>query len=310
MTLERPFQPSIRSLLYVPGNKFDWMMKSPKYGADALIFDLEDSVPDDQKAQSRETVRKAVNELYQTTRTRLFVRINAVSTDLADEDVEAIVGPGLFGIQAPKIEGPEAVRHLDALLTKFETRAKLPAGQIFIMPLIEDAEGVREAYEIAMAAARVGYLQAGVGASGPLAMGDMARSVGYREITGHETAYLLGKVVLDARAAGITNPCTGLTSAPINDLAAVRALAQRGRNFGYLGSNLIHPSHVPIANEVFGPSQEEIEHWTGLVAAVEKARQEGTAAVVYKGKMVDIAHYKYAREMLERAADYLSMNVR
>ena len=138
MTLERPFQPSIRSLLYVPGNKFDWMMKSPKYGADALIFDLEDSVPDDQKAQSRETVRKAVNELYQTTRTRLFVRINAVSTDLADEDVEAIVGPGLFGIQAPKIEGPEAVRHLDALLTKFETRAKLPAGQIFIMPLIED----------------------------------------------------------------------------------------------------------------------------------------------------------------------------
>ncbi len=310
MTLERPFQPSIRSLLYVPGNKFDWMLKSPKYGADALIFDLEDSVPDGQKAQSRETVRSAVNELYQTTRTRLFVRINAVSTGLADKDVEAIVGPGLFGIQAPKIEGPEAVRHLDALLTNFETKAKLPVGQIFIMPLIEDADGVRVAYEIAMAAARVGYLQAGVGASGPLAMGDMARSVGYREITGHETAYLLGKVVLDARAAGISNPCTGLTSAPINDLAAVRALAQRGRNFGYLGANLIHPSHVAIANEVFGPSQEEIEHWTGLVAAVEKAQQEGTAAVAYKGKMVDMAHYKYAREMLKRAADYVNVDVR
>ncbi len=310
MILERPFQPSIRSLMYVPGNKFDWMLKSPKYGADALVFDLEDSVPDDQKATSRETVRKAVNDLYQTTRTRLFVRINGVSTGLADKDVEAIVGPGLFGIQAPKIEGPEAVRHLDALLAKFETKAKLPVGQIFIMPLIEDASGVREAYEIAMAAARVGYLQAGVGASGPLAQGDMARSVGYREVTGHETAYLLGKVVLDARAAGITNPCTGLTSAPINDLAAVRALAQRGRNFGYLGSNLIHPSHVPIANEVFGPSPEEIEHWTGLVAAVEKGQQQGAAAVVYKGKMVDIAHYTYAREMLERAADYVSLDAK
>ncbi len=306
MILERPYQPPIRSLLYVPGNKLDWMLKSPKYGADALIFDLEDSVPDDQKAESRKTVRKAVDDLHQTTRTRLFVRINGVSTGLADKDVEAIVGPGLFGIQAPKIEGPEAVKHLDALLANFEMKAKLPVGQIFIMPLIEDASGVREAYEIAMAAARVGYLQAGVGASGPLAMGDMARSVGYREVTGHETAYLLGKVVLEARAAGITNPCTGLTSAPINDLAAVRALAQRGRNFGYLGANLIHPSHVPIANEVFGPSPEEIEHWTGLVAAVEQGQQKGTSAVVYKGKMVDIAHYTYAREMLKRAAEHVS----
>ena len=308
MILERPYQPPIRSLLYVPGNKLDWMLKSPKYGADALIFDLEDSVPDDQKAESRKTVRKAISDLHQTTRTRLFVRINGVSTGLADKDVEAIVGPGLFGIQAPKIEGPEAVKHLDALLAKLEAKANLPVGQIFIMPLIEDAPGVREAYEIAMAAARVGYLQAGVGASGPLAMGDMARSVGFREITGHETAYLLGKVVLDARAAGITNPCTGLTSAPINDSAAVRALAQRGRNFGYLGANLIHPSHVPIANEVFGPSPEEIEHWTGLVAAVEQGQQKGTSAVVYKGKMVDIAHYTYAREMLKRAADYLSLD--
>ena len=310
MTLERPYQPSIRSLLYVPGNKLDWMLKSTKYGADALIFDLEDSVPDDQKAASRTTVRKAIDDLYQTTRTRLFVRINAVTTGLAEQDLEAIVAPGLFGIQAPKIEGPDAVRHLDALLANVETKAKLPVGQIFIMPLIEDAEGVREAYEIAMAAARVGYLQAGVGASGPLAMGDMARSVGYREITGHETAYLLGKVVLDARAAGITNPCTGLTSAPINDLAAVRALAQRGRNFGYLGANLIHPSHVAFANEVFGPSQEEIDHWTGLVAAVEEAQKKGTAAIVYKGKMVDIAHYTYAREMLKRAAEYIGIDRR
>ncbi len=310
MKLERPYQPSLRSLLYVPGNKLDWMTKSAKYGADALIFDLEDSVPDDQKIASRKTVRQAIDQLYQTTRTRLFVRINAVATGLAEGDIKAIVGPGLFGIQASKIEGAEAVKHLDALLTSCEVNAKLLAGQIFLMPLIEDAAGVREAYEIGMAAARVGYLQCGVGASGPLAMGDMARSVGYREVTGHETAYLLGKVVLDARAAGITNPCTGLTSAPIKDLEAVRALAQRGRNFGYLGANLIHPSHVPIANEVFGPSQEEIEHWTGLVAAVEEGQKKGTAAVVYKGKMVDIAHYTYAREMLKRAADYVSLDGR
>jgi len=297
---------SLRSLLFVPADNERKIAKAEVAGADALIFDLEDSVPDDQKVASRETVHKAVSELNGKTRTRLFVRVNAVSTGLADGDIEAIVGPGLFAVQAPKIEGPEAVRHLDALLAKFEAKAGLPVGQIFIMPLIEDAKGVREAYEIAMAAARVGYLQAGVGASGPLAMGDMARSVGYREVTGHETAYLLGKVVLDARAAGITNPCTGLTSAPVHDLAAVRALAERGRNFGYLGSNLIHPSHIPIANEVFGPSPVEIEHWSGLVTAVDEAKKQGTAVALYKGKMVDLAHYQYARDMLKCAADYLA----
>jgi len=97
----------------------------------------------------------------------------------------------------------------------------------------------------------------------------------------------------------------------IEDAAGVRAAYEIGMaaaRVGYLGANLIHPSHVAIANEAFGPSQEEIEHWTGLVAAVEKGQAGGTSAVVYKGKMVDIAHYKYAREMLKRAADYLSLN--
>src|SRR3972149_4189491 len=105
MTLERPFQPSIRSLLYVPGNKFDWMLKSPKYGADALIFDLEDSVPDDQKAQSREKVRKAVNELYQTTRTRLDVGPGYVDIDRQHASCAAVQKPSAPYVQAPKIEG-------------------------------------------------------------------------------------------------------------------------------------------------------------------------------------------------------------
>ena len=135
-------------------------------------------------------------------------------------------------------------------------------------------------------------------------MGDMALSVGYRETSGLETAYIHSKVIVDARAAGVTNPCSGLTSAPLRDLEEVRALAVRLRNFGYLGVNLIHPSHVPIANEVFGPSESDIDYWTGLVAAVEEGERRGTSAVVYDGRMVDIAHANFAREMLKRAAEY------
>jgi len=300
LIIDRSYQPPIRSLLYVPGNKLDWMLKAPQYGADALIFDLEDSVPADQKMDSRRIVRQAIDELCHLDRPRLFVRINAFATGLAEGDLDAIVSAGLFGIQAPKIEGPESVRKLDALLAKFEERARLPVGHIILMPLIEDAVGVRAAYEIAMAAARVGYLYVGGGG----ATGEMALSVGYRGASGQVTDYIASKVIVDARAAGITNPCSGLTSAPLHDLVAVRELAERIRNFGYQGVNVIHPSHVQVANEVFAPSEADIKYWTGLVDAVEEGERRGTSAVVYEGKMVDIAHFTTAREMLKRASEY------
>lgn len=300
MSLKRPPQPPIRSLLYVPGNKLEWMRKSPKYGSDALIFDLEDSVPPDQKAESRGLIRQAIDELGPAGKPRLLVRINDVRTGLAEADLEAIVAPGLFAVQLPKADTPEEIRQVDAILTRLEARAGLPSGQIFIMPLIESAIGVRNAYDIAMAASRVGYLMAAAGGS----VGDMALSVGFRETTGLETSYIFGKIVVDARAAGITNPCTGLVSDPINDLAAVRIRAERARGFGYMGTNLIHPSHIALAHEVFGPSKADIEYWKGLVAAVEEGQRKGTSAVVYKGTMMDIAHMNHAREMLKLAGEY------
>jgi citrate lyase subunit beta/citryl-CoA lyase len=299
MSLERPPQPLIRSLLYVPGNKLDWMLKAPEYGADALIFDLEDSVPRDQKEASRKLVRQAIDELGGLGKPRLFVRINGFSTGLARGDLEAIVAPGLFGVQAPKIEGPDAVQELDASMMQLERRAGLPLGQVFLMPLIETANGVRQAYDIAMAAARVGYL---MGAAGG-AIGDMALSVGYKDAGGLETAYISGKIIVDARSAGIEYPCTGLTSAPIHDLEAVRRLAEKGRGYGYRGVNLIHPSHIPVANEVFGLSAAEIGYWRGLAEAVEDGERRGTSAVVYQGRMVDIAHLNHARAMLRQAEE-------
>jgi len=300
VALKHPSQPPLRSLLYVPGNKLEWMRKAPKYGSDALIFDLEDSVPPEQKADSRKLVRRAIDELRPLGRPRLLVRINDVRTGRAEADLEAIVAAGLFGVQLPKTDGPEDIRQLDAVLNRIEERAGLPVGRIFIMPLIESAQGVRNAYETAMAASRVGYLTAAAGGS----VGDMALSVGFRETTGLETSYIFGKIVVDARAAGITNPCTGLVSDAIHDLAAVRLRAQRARNFGYMGTNLIHPSHIQLTHEVFGPSQADIEYWKGLVEAVEAGQRRGTSVVVYKGTMMDIAHLNHAREMLKLARDY------
>ena len=125
VALKHPSQPPLRSLLYVPGNKLEWMRKAPKYGSDALIFDLEDSVPPEQKADSRKLVRQAIDELRPLGRPRLLVRINDVRTGRAEADLEAIVAAGLFGVQLPKTDGPEEIRHLDAVLNGLEEHAGL-----------------------------------------------------------------------------------------------------------------------------------------------------------------------------------------
>jgi len=295
--LKRPPQPRLRSLLYVPGNKLEWMLKAPRYGSDALILDLEDSVPPDQKTDSRKLVRQAVDELGPAGGPRITVRINDVRTGRAQGDLEAVVAKGLFGVFLPKADGPEDIQEVDAILGALEARAGLPAGQIFIMPLIESAQGVRNAYDIAMASARVGYMNAAVGSK----VGDMVGSIGFCEVTGQETVYIYGKIIVDARAAGIANPVIGLVSDPIHDVFAVRSRAERGRNYGFRGAMLIHPSHVKVAHEVFAPSQSDLDYWTGLVKAVDDGEAHGTSAVLYHGTMVDIAHRNHAREMLRLA---------
>ena len=155
MPVERRPQPPIRSLLYVPGNKLEWMLKAPKYGADALIFDLEDAVPPDQKTASRAIVRQALETLGRPERPHLFVRVNGMTTGLARDDLAAVICPMLFGVYLPKADGPEEVACLDEWLTELEAGAGLEPGAIFIRPLLETARGHRECYEIAMASPRV-----------------------------------------------------------------------------------------------------------------------------------------------------------
>jgi citrate lyase subunit beta/citryl-CoA lyase len=133
--------------------------------------------------------------------------------------------------------------------------------------------------------------------------GDVARALGYRwtpEQT--ETLFLRCKVLLDARAAGIACPISGGWF-DVRDLEGLRAYAMHLRDLGYRGMHLIHPSHVPVVNEVFSPSTEEIARWRGLVEAVEQGRSQGSAAVTYRGAMVDIAHEQNARAMLEMARE-------
>lgn len=285
----------LRSVLFVPGNKEDWIRKAPKYGADALILDLEDSVPPQEKDAARQVVAKMIDELGDAGQT-LFVRVNPLESGVTGYDLEAVASPNLYGITLPKVQCAADVVEVDVLLRFFERKAGMDIGSIFIDPGLETAQGIRSAYEIATASDRIAHMGGSGGKDG-----DTARSIGYQWTPqGIETLFIRSKVLVDSRAAGVQFPISGGWF-DIRDLDGLRAYATELKRLGYNGMSLIHPYHVPIVNEVFTPTPEEIAEWRGLVDAMERMRQSGGAAVTYGGDMVDIAHEQTARAMLRMA---------
>jgi citrate lyase subunit beta/citryl-CoA lyase len=288
----------IRSALFVPGNREDRIAKAPRFGADALILDLEDAVALPDKPRARTIVRAMLEQLGKAGQT-LFVRINDLESGLAWADLDAIVCPWLYAVMMPKVSGPEDVKRVDAVLDFLERTREIDAGSVLIDPVLETAQGMRRAYEVGVASARVAHMGGITGKDG-----DIARAIGFEWTTeGHEALYYLSKVLLDSRAAGVAYPMGGRGWWEIGDLDGLRAEAIRTRQFGYTGMLLIHPSHVSIVNEVFTPSPEQIAHWKELIAAVEDAEREGRSVAAFKGSMVDTAHVRVAREMLRWAAE-------
>jgi citrate lyase subunit beta/citryl-CoA lyase len=285
----------LRSLLFIPGNKAAWMEKAPRYGADALILDLEDSVPLVDKDVARTLVREAIEHLSIRGQT-VYVRINALETGLTGEDLSAIVCKGLTGLIPPKIETVDDVQELDTLLHYFERREGLSEEHVELIPMLETAKGVYNAYVIALASSRVASIAGSAGKGG-----DTNRSLGFRWTKeGTETLFIRSKVLLDARAAGIEQPLIA-SWFEVGDLDGLLADAQRNRQLGYSGMLLIHPSHIAPVNQIFTPTAEELSYYKGLLAAMEVAERQGTGAVTYQGAMVDIAMVKTAQQVLEFA---------
>jgi len=285
-----------RSVLFVPGNRPDWIDKAPKYGPDALILDLEDAVPNVEKVEARKTVRAGI-ERSRARGVPIVVRVNGINTGLTGEDVEAIVTPGLVAVAIPKLERAEEVLKVDAWIELFERKAGMPVGGVEIVVLPETARGIMDIYQLATACPRVGNIVGGVGARS----GDVTKAIGYKWTrAGLETLYSASHMLLAARAAGIEYPLGG-GSLEVGDTELVRAQLQRAREIGYRGALLIHPSAVPIANEVFAPSPEEIEWNKGVLRAMAEAEQAGRAAVTYDGMMIDYAHVRNALDLLHQA---------
>jgi citrate lyase subunit beta/citryl-CoA lyase len=274
-----------RSELVCPGNAPAKMAKAAASDADQTIFDLEDALAVSQKEAGRATVIEALRTLDFGGKIRTF-RVNNVRTRFCYRDLIEVVeavGGSLDGVIVPKVNGPEDVLFIDRLLSQIEEQVGLARGHITIEALIESAEGVLHAEQIARATPRMSGLVFGIV--------DFAGDIGAQE-TGAEQFfyynYAKAKTVVAARAAGIT--CVDGVTLAIRDLEACRRDARMAARMGFDGKWAIHPSQVTIINEAFTPTTEEIARAQRILDAYARADvEQGIGAMVIDDEMVDAA---------------------
>jgi citrate lyase subunit beta / citryl-CoA lyase len=287
---------STRSQLYVPADRPSWYEKAIATGADAVVIDLEDSVPADSKDTARKEAGSFLRDYDGTPRPLFSVRVNDRYTPWFLDDVCAMVEAGIDCVAMPKVSGPNDVVALDCLLGAIERRCDRAVGSTLIHPILETPAGIRDAYAVGMASPRVAYM-GGVATPG----GDIEAGIGFDWTTeGTESLAYRSNVLIDARAAEVPYPVTGLWTL-LSDLDGLRRYAQQGRGIGYDGMTVIHPSHVSVVNEVFSPSREELERDRRLIKVMEEAEGEGSASVRFEGRMVDVAMVKRASARLADA---------
>lgn len=283
----------LRSLLFVPGNKPRMHEKAAGAGVDALILDLEDSVPPAEKPAARSVVREALEKIRAPA---LYVRVNAHGTPWFGDDLAAVVCEGLNGIMLPKVEQVATLHVVSDLLTAAEGRAGLPSGHTEIILQIETALGVRNTYDLATTSRRVASVCPGIARDG-----DLQRDLGASwSLNGPELAYARAKVLLDAKAAGIAYPVDGVF-ADFQDDEGFLAEATMARRMGYFGKTLIHPRQIPLAHRVFTPAAREVAYYRRLLEAFEAAVAAGSAVANLEGTMVDAAMATRARQFLALA---------
>lgn len=276
----------IRSLLYVPASSERFLAKAHERGADAIILDLEDSVVPSEKESARAGLAEAVRRAARGGAT-IFVRINSAD-DLMLLDAEAACRAGAFGLLVPKTGSAHTLQRLDARLEKVES-AIARREKTKLVPMIEDPAAVFDARAIAGATPRVFGLTTGAE--------DLATAMGAQPLPDVVRMPTL-MVHLAAKAAGVLSFGLLRSVADYRDLEGIARSAREARSFGFDGASCVHPQVVPILNEAFSPSPEELARAARLIAAYEEAQAAGKGACVFEGKMIDAPVVHRARALL------------
>jgi citrate lyase subunit beta / citryl-CoA lyase len=281
-----------RSSLILPVNIPRFVEKAYTRGADAIVLDLEDSVPPQEKASARKLVRDSL-AVAGRGGAEVLVRVNNDPALLAD-DIDAAVHPGLDGLSIPKAETAAQVQAIVAQVERLERARGLAPGHVCLSLALETPRGFLAVEAIARASGRIATMSIGVE--------DYALELGVEpSADGIEFLYPVAHLVTVCKVVGVQP--TGLVGsiAGFRDLAAFEQAAQRARQLGCEGAGCIHPDQVTVLNRVFTPAPARVEYARRVVEAFEDGVRRGTASVNLDGKMVDVPVYKRAQVVMARA---------
>ena len=277
-----------RSRLYLPGSEPKYHINASLHAPDAVILDLEDSVHRREKDAARILVRNALRVVDFGSCERM-VRINQLPLGL--EDLAEVVGESPDLILIPKVEEPEQVREVDRMIAEIKERNGI-IRPIWIMPIIESALGVENAFAVATASENVAALTIG--------LEDYTADLGVvKTAEGHESQYARSRVVNAARAAGVQ--AIDSVFSDVADMDGLRRWAEASRAAGFEGMGCIHPGQIRVVHEAFQPSAIEIDKARKVVAAFEEAQNKGLAVVSMGSKMIDPPVVQRALKLVERA---------
>ena len=280
-----------RSMLFLPGNNPNMLINGNCLGSAAVIFDLEDAVSPAEKDAARILVRNTMRYM-DFTGCEIIVRINSIDTPYWKADIDAILPEKPALILLPKTGTAQDALEADAYITEVEQKLGMERNTVGLMPLIETAMGVENAYAIASSTKRVQALFLGAE--------DLTADLQCKRTKeGKEIEYARTRLVVAARAAGVDVYDTPFTD--VNDDEGIVKDAEYAKALGFTGKSSISPRHVEVINAVFSPTQKDVDYAYEVMEAIALAKAQGKGAIALHGKMIDAPIVTRAQRTIDMA---------
>lgn len=265
-----------RTMMFVPGANAAMLRDAPLYGADSLMFDLEDAVSLKEKDSARLLVHMAL-KTFDYSEVETVVRINALTAG-GDQDIEAMVLAGIDVIRLPKTETAQDIIEVDQVITSVEETYQIPMGTTKMMAAIESAEGVLNAREIAKASKRLVGIALG-------AEDYVTNMKTQRYPDGQELSFARNMILHSARAAGIAAIDTIYSD--VENVEGFQTEVRLIKQLGFDGKSVINPRQIPLVHAIYEPTEKEIQAAKEVIWGIQEAEAKGSGVISVNGKMVD-----------------------
>lgn len=265
-----------RTMMFVPGANAGMLRDAALYGADSVMFDLEDAVSLKEKDSARTLVHFAL-KTFDYSMVETVVRINGLDT-VGAQDVEAMVLAGVNVIRLPKTETAQDIIDVEAVIEKVEKENNIPVGRTKMMAAIESAEGTLNAREIALASDRLIGIALG-------AEDYVTNMKTKRHPDGQELFFARSYILHAARTAGIAAIDTVYSD--VNNMEGFADEVRLIKQLGFDGKSVINPRQIPVVNGIYAPTDKEIQHAKEVIWAIREAEEKGSGVIALNGKMID-----------------------